>query len=509
MLIPYTIPLNEASGGFIVYKSIRRAAAQECALAPVFLLCLLFSETHVRAQEFDQCPTTVPTPPKATLSEKVLSDVCIPADFPGNNNPIDFFDDYSWRAFLGLVWPAKSGERGMPDPAAKLSDRGRPLVFETFKSDWEIFQPKGAAPADWNTVGGANPCKLDDVSSDDLVLAAFSKFDNLGQAGFGTLVGPLVGQNGTYVRYQTAFNKIEFDQITKDKLYLRSSLQGALTFQPGAIDIKAAWIDMTGVAHPERFYTRDAYLLDLAAEECSKTQVGLVGLHIVQKTISRPQWIWSSFEQIDNIIEEHSQTPATFNAGDGVPMPARNPYVFPPPVQVPAAFNVDRIKPVHENTKRTNDIYQKLLAEVGAPWQFYKLVVTQWPLSVGDPSKDGKPTNTFPGKNHDATSFANLTMETFDQRSIGTGCMNCHNVTRETTDFLWSLNTRAFPQLRDIMAQAALSDVSVTSLALPGRLKTWDQTLRANESFTMPPRQLKEFQALKELMESAQATPVE
>ncbi|MBY5456885.1 hypothetical protein HFO89_10990 [Rhizobium leguminosarum] len=465
------------------------------------------SQAH--AQALEQCPSPAPASPKAVISEKALADVCIPTGF--HSLPIDFFDDYSWRAFLGLVWPAKPGERGMPDASAKLSDSGRPLVFETFKSDWEIFQPDGAAPAAWNTVGGANPCKLAGVSSDDLVLAAFSKFNNLGQAGFTPrLVGPLVAQNRTYVRFQTAFNKTEFDQIDHDKLYLRDNLKGTMTFQPGAIDIKAAWIDMTGIAHPERFYTRAAYLIDLATEACSKSKVGLVGLHIVQKTPSRPQWIWSSFEQVDNIVESDSQAPATFNADNNEPMPDENPYGFPPPVQVPAAFNVDRLKPIHENTVRTNEIYRKLLAEVGVPWQFYKLVVTQWPIPVASPAVDGNPNNTFPGKGLDQSAFANLTMETFDQKKTISGCMNCHNVTRKTTDFLWSLNTRAFPPIQAVTAHAALAEKSVTTLALPNtQLKNWAQVLPANESFQLPAAQLSEFQALKELMEAAQSQSAE
>jgi PPK2 family polyphosphate:nucleotide phosphotransferase len=56
---------------------------------------------------------------------------------------------------------------------------------------------------------------------------------------------------------------------------------------------------MSNIANPERFYTRKAWLMDLATGNCSQTTVGLVGTHIVQKTKSRPQWIWTSFEQID------------------------------------------------------------------------------------------------------------------------------------------------------------------------------------------------------------------
>jgi hypothetical protein len=217
--------------------SIRLTPVYKLLPLILFAVLTILMSGRVQAQEFAQCPATVSMPPTATVSEKILDDGCIPGGFGGN--PIDFFDDYSWRAFLGLVWPAKADERGIPDATAKLSDKGRPLVFETFKSDWEIFQPQGATPATWNSVAGTNPCKLADLSSNDLVLAAFSKFDNLGQAGFGPpLVGQLVAQNRTYVRYQTAFNKIEFDPIKNDRLYLRSSLLGTKVFQSGAIDIK-------------------------------------------------------------------------------------------------------------------------------------------------------------------------------------------------------------------------------------------------------------------------------
>ena len=484
--------------------SIARTMSCLLFLSALFTLAMALTAPQARAQTFEHCPATVPMLPAAVLIEKVLDEVCFPDGVTGLT--IEFFDDYSWRAFIGLVWPAKVGERGVPDASAELSEKGRPVVFETFKSDWEIFQPQGAAPSAWQAVGGENPCKVANLTSDDLVLAAFSKFNNLGQAGFGPrLVGPLVAQNRTYVRFQTAFNKIEFEQIAQGKLYLRGILKGTMTFQPGAIDIKAAWIDMKDIAHSERFYTREAYLLDLETETCSKAKVGLVGLHIVQKTPSRPQWIWSSFEQVDNILEDRSLSPATFHAGDATPMPDENPYSFPPPVQVPAAFNVDRLKPVHASTAKTNEIYRKMLADAGVPWQFYKLVVTQWPIPIGDPAADGKPNKTFPGSGSSQTAFANLTMETFDQKTIIKGCMNCHNVTRDTTDFLWSLNTRAFPSLQAITARAAMSDKAVTKLSLPNvRLKNWAQVQPASEAFQLPEKQLSEFEALKELMESTQ-----
>src|SRR5208283_5128035 len=41
--------------------------------------------------------------------------------------------------------------------------------------------------------------------------------------------------------------------------------------------------------------------LEAGVRVCGKRDVALVGLHIVVKTQYRPQWIWSSFEHVDNV----------------------------------------------------------------------------------------------------------------------------------------------------------------------------------------------------------------
>jgi hypothetical protein len=100
------------------------------------------------------CPSPVPTsipPPNLSAPAATLipSDVCIPASFPGN--PIAFFDDYSWRAFIALVWPGLSGQRGVPDPNQPITAVDVPLVFETYKADWETFQSNGTPPSAFNS----------------------------------------------------------------------------------------------------------------------------------------------------------------------------------------------------------------------------------------------------------------------------------------------------------------------------------------------------------------------
>lgn len=406
------------------------------------------------------CPTTpVPT----ITSPTPPADVCIPSGF--GSLPIDYFDDYSWRAFVAMVWPAASGQRGTPDTSQTVGGPG-PRVFETYKALWEVFHNDGTAPssASFNDydLGKFNACQTN-VGFGDLVLASFSKFSDLGQAGFGSLVGPLAAQNGMYARYLTLYNQAEFSQIFQNQWYLRTKLPVApvppppipvLQFSNGSIDIKSAWIDLTGfsAAQRQRYYTRTALVLDPNTGGCSSLTVGLVGLHIVQKTPSRPQWIWSTFEQVDNVppAQPGSTGKFAFNDGTGAGMPLTNPLVLSPlaPQPVSPVFNVTRATqaPIHPNTVTTNGKYQKLLA--GTVWQNYQLVMTQWPIGNGSQpvpaSQPGDFTHTFPGNNF-SSAFANVTLETFDQTNFRSSCMNCHNSARMTGDFLWSMLDHAFP----------------------------------------------------------------
>ena len=151
------------------------------------------------------------SPAPVVNSPQVPPDVSIPDGFGGN--PIAFFDDYSWRAFIAIVWPALNGQRGQPDPGQTVDGAG-PRVFETFKALEEVFHSDGSAPSGWNQFDPVqyNSCGIA-ATWGDMTLGSFSKFSNVGEAGFGTLVGPLIARNQTYVRFLTAYNQTEFDQI--------------------------------------------------------------------------------------------------------------------------------------------------------------------------------------------------------------------------------------------------------------------------------------------------------
>ena len=469
-----------------------RASRKSLLCALLLASCVLslgVLSTHPSAaQGTKSCPASPPNPPAPNLSAPAATlipeDECEPPHF--QTNPIAFFDDYSWQAFIALVWPAKAGQRGVADPSQPLGAAGVPSVFETYKTDWETFQPNAKAPTEWNSFSfNSVPCSnARDIQPGDMVLASFHEFGNVGEAGIRQLVNVLVAQNRTYVVYLPAYNQLEFNLIADKKLYDAANLPPRSTpgtdapvvpAPNGAMTLKSSWIDMTGIAHSERFHTRTAWVKNLSTGVCEKKTVGLVGLHIVQKTPNRPQWIWSTFEHVDNVPDSPlpsgvARQPFTFNNGDGSPMPSSvtqlcAPYtnsnkpcpylVASAPASPPPPFNVDRLPPnppkpaINGSTTKTNEAWQGALRQQGSVWQFYKLVMTQWPVvtqpppppkSCGkSPGCDGSPENTFPGTTFGAPSaFANTTLETFDQTTVFHGCMECHNSARNT-DFVWSL----------------------------------------------------------------------
>ena len=431
------------------------------AAAAAVAMLAAFASTAVRARQ-EPCPAR-PVPDASSPAAPI--DTCIPNGF--SEVAIDYFDDYSWRLFVGMVWPAADDKRGVADTSKKVGDPG-PLVFETYKTLAELFHEDGSAPTDAFNAYDApayNACQVP-TKFGDMVLASSTPYGDIGQAGFGVLVGPLVAQNGRYVRYQTLYNQPASDFIVHNKYYLRSNLPpvpepGATTpsmqFPEGSIAIKAAWLDMTGVpeAQARRYYTRTAILKDPTSGKCAPTKVGLVGLHVVQKTPSRPQWSWSTYEHVDNVPPANAEPTQKylFHDGSAAEMPEENPLFLVPLAPQPAKpYNVVRVarSPIHPNTTSMNARYQALLKDT--VWGNYQLVMTPRSRVPGNQANPvavtvtGDASTTFPGVGA-GSAFANTTIETFDQTRVQQGCMNCHNTARMRTDFMWSVLDHAYPAI--------------------------------------------------------------
>lgn len=418
-----------------------------------------------------EIPLEVPVPPTDILDDPVLT------------RP--FFDTFSWQSFIALSWPADPMNRGVPiEPSSPETFRqsntgkgiGEPVVWQTYREGFELFPKNKSVPPEWNS---ADPVQTPagEVSG-ELVLAMVTKGGIVGQQNE-AFSGPLIDQNRNYVRFEVRINQIEYDQVRNNRWYDKSTVDAAIAdtvaaqinagissqqgiqFDTNALEIKAAWRELTDQDDHDRYYVRKALISDEDGYNYTPATVGMVGLHIMQKTATFPQWVWSTFEHVDNVSGLHpsfnngtdsppsimdGNQPVGYNyepEGIEAPFPARE---FREPVQVTRAVPIPDTpsNPPGYSTQELNQKYRALLK--GTVWENYRLIVTQWPLNPSLPSPydpDFSPAiyqNALAGDPFPQDA-ANVTMETYYQTS--SSCMQCHyHAAAYGVDYSWILYDR-------------------------------------------------------------------
>jgi hypothetical protein len=256
-----------------------------------------------------------------------------------------------------------------------------------------------------------------------------------------------------------------FDYISSNALYSKVGQQafsgtvkfpcGVLNGAEGAIMVKSAW-KVIDDSDKSRFHSDEVLVYSPASENpaypasCKKQTVGLVGLHIGHKTNSGAQWIWSTFEHVDNVPTEEDVQKGTLKASYNYYNPKCSaadcpPNQVPPRPWVPTKVSSFHSQIVRINTFKGNEFAVtsaqernqdavKLLVGVNpdSVWQNYELISTMWPTNTGtceavagDPL--GTPAPTF---------LANTTAETYIQGmvpNVSSNCIECHNNATMTT----------------------------------------------------------------------------
>jgi len=385
-------------------------------------------------------------------------------------------DNFAWRAFVALNWPAlpDAAHRGVPDRAKSLGDEGK-RVWETYKSDYELFpvdaDGQRLAPSPWTSDEGPDPCG-GGIDNRKKTIASFTPFADFNQPSFavGEPANPLVAVNGAYTRYEIHFNEAEFSAFAANGWSEAKNLPDEshpAHLPAGAIAVKAAWLPMSEAearAARGRYYLESAEIVDVAKTLaaghviCSQSTVALVGLHIAIKTKSRPQGVWMTFEHVDNVPPAgagEAREPDAKDEGRSYAFfdPSRPARLWPPfgspgaepvdwanpPRLDPEPMQVVRRYPIHRETMALNRAYWALAGVKGTVWEHYMLVADQWPTSADPPapSNDGA---FFPGGTpatdgaEDYRSVAaaqenliNTTMETYLQ-DAPSSCMACHQI---------------------------------------------------------------------------------
>jgi hypothetical protein len=202
----------------------------------------------------------------------------------------------------------------------------------------------------------------------------------------------------------------------------------------GAFEIKLAWKVLKDKDDPSRFYTQSAVIMDQGPDGKPVERhviVGLVGMHIGHKSESSPQWIWSTFEQVDNIAVDQVAHP-TLNPSfadlncpicttDQQPQPNAN-GVYP---RIPT--QVWRSIPIPPDKIAINSQAEAALAKMGSVFQYYELIDTQWPTQPNVPPAQWNgplpaAITNKPGGNPTPVFLTNVTMETYFQGGIQPAC---------------------------------------------------------------------------------------
>jgi len=387
-------------------------------------------------------PGAAPSPAAATASGPQLSPT-VPSDLPPSPAQADAVT-FAWQQFVALNWPALEGMRGVPDTSKMIGQQGN-VVWHTWKTPDEIFYPNGKTPEPWNDYGGQLPsqCTGAGATRMSVVLTRTSKvpggvmnasFQQAKQAVGGTLTD----QNKNLVRYEVRQNRTIFDAIVASQFYNTQGQDAAtrVSFPPGVMEVKASWRQIMPnepSSVTSRYFTQKAYIYTPQfgpnPPTCVVGTLGLVGLHISQKTATRPQWTWATFEQVDNVAPAASGYNGPFslyNPNCVVAMCPPNQSTEKNGIPTGIPTQVVRRVPIGQAAGTANQAWQQALSAVsGSPFQYYQLIDIQWPQT---PSR-------FPVGNPTPGLLSNVTMETY---VVESSCVNCHFTARTASSKLSS-----------------------------------------------------------------------
>ncbi|WP_204345297.1 hypothetical protein [Psychroserpens algicola] len=373
------------------------------------------------------------------------------------------FDNFSWQSFVALNWASDASGNAIGSSITDYQDSLR--VWERFTDASKVFS---ADHSELKNLKSSHPmAKV--ISQNSKVSNALNVNGFLEADDF-----PLIDKNLNFVVYEVKMNAVEEAYIASNNLTTKEDIYNYVhdsktsielpvntTTKEGAIEIKASWriLDATKGDDLSKYYTQDATIYVSSENSVSgqsftfKATIGLVGLHILRKTEKFQNWIWTTFEHVDNVpdniqqAQTNQETNWSFYNSECLNCPVNQPpsHIFPrditasndtvykwnttapyaKPYGVSIAGEADhktfgtqvtRVYPVYYCTEQLNDLWQSKLSESGSVFANYKLIGTQWMVPT-----DGAP----PAIKINAPSLlANTTAETYMQE--GSSCISCH-----------------------------------------------------------------------------------
>ncbi|HEX4301176.1 MAG TPA: hypothetical protein VHZ78_00175 [Rhizomicrobium sp.] len=423
-----------------------------------------------------------------------------------NNDAQTPFDNLSWQTFVALNWTAGKQDRL---PAEGLAGNGR-RVWQSWSRVSSVFgnssiQANCHVPLGMQTFSiGSHANNTPAPQNEEYIQAATGD--------------PAIDVNGNWTIYERRVNNIEIAYLKApggNAAWNLTTTGGQQAFiaasqtvnfpavgaaPNGAMEIKAAWRILDPAKHAanaKRFFIIKAMLAvapnlvapvsgKAAAPICAPVELGLVAMHIIQKNPLtknnlKPEWFWSTFEQVDNAPLSPKPCNPSFptacgtleNENCGAAVPANPPDYsyfntsFPtvptnqPPVALktnpnftwnptqPFAKNyltgvtvpggtrqigtqISRCWAIYALTQDLNTQWRDQLRKIGSVFANYMLVGTQWGGVITNTPSPQVPNSVVP------PYLSNSVIETYLQTAyappgqtqnqrFGTGsCVTCH-----------------------------------------------------------------------------------
>lgn len=382
-------------------------------------------------------------------------------------------DSLSWRTFIAINWPEDG--MGKPDSTKCLGQTNDPTVWQSWEEladlfgdgNREISMKRKSFLSSYNRTDEAGM-----FDSDMLLFDSENRELNTFQANKDSVLSkwPVVDQNGNKTYFQTFYNPVMTDYIKRANikslegvklftgsfpevdrnislrigghksritrihfpLYIKNLLDSCISVDldevkdsivylkesNGSIMVKAAWKIIGMGDDSSRFFTRDAVINE--KHGTVHVKVGLVAMHIAIKYTELPQWLWSTFEHVDNVpemkghrvIANSKKKYSYYNTiyGDSV---NKSP-------DASGKARLARLRGISKNLHMLNSWIHNQMRKINpnSVWQYYDMVGSQWPTEP----------NIYPmSPNYTSVEepryLANTVIENFAQNS---SCMNCH-----------------------------------------------------------------------------------
>lgn len=381
----------------------------------------------------------------------------------------DDMNCFAWQQFIALNWQASATQNGQPDTSVPASAFGQPsgtgamppTVWQTYALASNVFRAGAAAPLPFGPAPG--PRLLQAKAPRLAAMAGGNAVADLSSIHQAFTDGWITAQNGQVTYYEVLLNIDEYNYIVANKLYDAGQQwqavqagtgihlpDGSAPGTVGAIEIKAAWLPLTSPAQYTRFLTAAANVVDPSTGATRPAVVGLVGLHIIHKTQSAQQFVWATFEHVDNAPVLNAAGAGPYNYYDPQCNPATDYYkcaVNTAPActgagcNYAAATQTARQQPIAANTMALNAYAQGVIrqANPSSVLQNYQLVSVMWPSS--STTITGAPLAPLTGGNPQPPTgiggLANTVLETYFQTASSfspnkalsqPSCLACHTV---------------------------------------------------------------------------------